>query len=103
MFEQLFQHHPRALARQQSGPLAEERRRYLVHCAKQQMSRETLHGLANYLLIIAESLRLGVRSSELISPEEIDAAVLQWVNRPRPINGKKLQIAFRNRAIGWLT
>ena len=37
MFEQLFKG-PHALACQRNGPLAEERLRYLVHCAEQQMS-----------------------------------------------------------------
>ena len=41
MFEQLFKQ-PHALARHRNGPLAEERRRYLAHCAEQQMSRRTL-------------------------------------------------------------
>ena len=41
MFEQLFER-PHALARQRNGPLAEERRRYLAHCAEQQMSPRTL-------------------------------------------------------------
>jgi hypothetical protein len=40
MFEQLFER-PHALARQRNGPLAEERRRYLVHCAEQQLSLRT--------------------------------------------------------------
>ena len=38
MFDRLFEH-PFVLARQRNGPLAEERRRYLAHCAK--LSRET--------------------------------------------------------------
>ena len=47
MFEQLFKR-PHALARQRNGPLAEERRRYLVHCAEQQMARRTLRVIAIY-------------------------------------------------------
>ena len=38
MFERLFQN-PFVLARQRNGPLAEERHRYLSHCAQQQMSQ----------------------------------------------------------------
>jgi integrase/recombinase XerD len=45
MFEQLFESQ-HALARQRNGPLAEERRRYLVHCAEQQMAPRTLRGIA---------------------------------------------------------
>lgn len=103
MFERILKD-PKALARHQNGPLAEERRRYLAHfAAKEQTSRDTLHGLNNYLLIIAEALRLEERPGELISAEEVDAAVLRWINRPRPKNINKLRIAFRNRVIRWLT
>ena len=45
MFDRLFQN-PCVLARQRNGPLAEERRRYLAHCAEQQMSRRTLRNIA---------------------------------------------------------
>ncbi|MBI2806028.1 MAG: tyrosine-type recombinase/integrase [Planctomycetes bacterium] len=103
MFERILKD-PKALARHQNGPLAEERRRYLFHCAaKEQTTGETLHGLANYLLVIAEALRLDKRPGELISPDEVDAEVHRWIHRPRRKNVGKLQIAFRNRAIRWLT
>ena len=60
MFDRLFQS-PFVLNRQRSGPLAHERRRYLVHCAEQQMSRETLRRIARYTLVAAEALRLAER------------------------------------------
>ena len=60
MFEQLFER-PHALARQRNGPLAEERRRYLAHCADQQMAPRTLRGIAIYTLVIARALRLADR------------------------------------------
>jgi len=61
MFEQILKD-PKALARHQNGPLAEERRRYLAHCCvKEQMTWETLRGLANCLLVIAEALHLDKR------------------------------------------
>jgi hypothetical protein len=41
-------------ARHRDGPLAEERRRYLAHCAEQQMSRHTLQRIASNTLIVAE-------------------------------------------------
>jgi len=47
MFDRLF-HRPRARARQWTGPLAEEGRRYLAHCAEQQMAPSTLRHIANY-------------------------------------------------------
>ena len=46
MFDQLFFRNSRALARQQAGPLAEERRRYLAYCAEQQMSASRLQHIA---------------------------------------------------------
>jgi hypothetical protein len=57
MFEQLFKC-PDALARQRPGPLAEERLRYLVHCAEQQMSVRTLREIAIYTLTVARAPRL---------------------------------------------
>lgn len=41
MFDQLFKD-SRARTRHRDGPLAEERRRYLVHCGEQQMGLKTL-------------------------------------------------------------
>ena len=69
MFEQLFER-PHALARQRNGPAAEERLRYLAHCAEQQMARRTLRLIALYLLIVARALRLADRPGELISRDE---------------------------------
>jgi hypothetical protein len=60
VFEQLFER-PHALARQRNGPLAEERCRYLVHCASQQLARRTLRCIAIYILIVAKALRLADR------------------------------------------
>jgi integrase/recombinase XerD len=57
MFEQLFER-PHALARQRNGPLAGERRRYMVHCAEQQMAPRTLRHVACYTLVVAKALRL---------------------------------------------
>ncbi len=72
MFEQLYQL-PHALAHQRNGPLAAERRRYLAHCAKQQMSRDSLRKVAQLTLVIAKALRLEERGSEVITETEIDA------------------------------
>ena len=72
MFDQLFQG-SRTLARQRDGPLAEERRRYLVHCAEQQMAHKTLRDIAIYTLVVAKALRLAERPGELITGEEIEA------------------------------
>ena len=106
MFEQLFER-PQALARQRDGPLAEERRRYLVHCAEQQMSPRTLRGIAIYTLIVAKALRLADRPGELISRAEIEAEADRWANRhPRPPAMREPRhswLRFTGHAIRWLT
>ena len=102
MFDQLYKH-PHALARQQNGPLAEERRRYLAHCAEQQMSRETLRGIASYILVIAKTLRLDDRPDELITQTEIDAEADRWVNRqPEPPKDQRM-LTFTGHAMRWLS
>src|ERR1022692_4813292 len=66
MFDQLFTT-PRGLTPQQNGPLVEERRRYLAHCAALQMTLGSLRMIAVYTLITAKTLRLADRPSELIT------------------------------------
>lgn len=84
MFDQLFKR-PHALARQRTGPLAEERRCYLVHCAEEKMSASTLRGIAIYILVVAKVLRLADRPAELITTAEIEAGAVRWANRePKP-------------------
>jgi site-specific recombinase XerD len=83
MFDQLFQK-PRVLARYRDGPLAEERRRYLVHCAEQHMARTTLREIATYTLAITKALRLAERPGELITRGEIKAAADCWARRRSP-------------------
>ena len=106
MFEQLFER-PHALARQRNGPAAEERRRYLAHCAEQQMARRTLRLIALYLLIVAKALRLADRPDELITRAEIEAEADRWANRqPRPPAMRSVRRAwlrFTGHATRWLT
>jgi site-specific recombinase XerD len=106
VFEQLFER-PHALARHRDGPLAEERRRYLVHCAGQQMSPPTLQGIALYLLAIAKALRLADRPGQLITRAEIEAEADRWANRkPRPPAmpaGRRPWLRFTGHATRWLT
>ncbi len=80
MFEQLFKG-THALARQQNGPLAEERQRYLFHCAEQHMAPKTLHDIAFYILAAADTLRLAERPDDFITPDEIKAAADRRANR----------------------
>jgi site-specific recombinase XerD len=106
MFEQLFER-PHALARQRNGPLAEERRRYLVHCAEQQMSRRTLRGIAIYTLVVAKALRLDTRPGELITAAEIEAHADRWANRqPKPPalrQARRSWLRFTGQATRWLS
>jgi integrase/recombinase XerD len=106
VFEQFFER-PHALARQRNGPLAEERRRYLVHCAEQQMAPRTLRGIAIYTLIVAKALRLADRPGELVSRAEIEAEADRWANRePKPPNMRAVRrslLRFNGHAIRWLT
>ncbi len=70
MFDQLFPD-ARALARQRDGPLADERRRYLVYCAEQHMAHKTMLEIARGTLLVAKILRLAERPGELITREEV--------------------------------
>jgi site-specific recombinase XerD len=106
MFEQLFEC-PHALARQRNGPLAEERRRYLVHCAEQQMAPRTLRHVAIYTLIVTKALRLANRPDRLVTRAEIEAEADRWAYRqPRPPKMRQVRyswLQFTCHATRWLT
>ncbi len=80
MFEQLYKA-PYALARHLESPLAEQRRRYLVHCNELKLAITVQRSIASYLLSITEYLNLGERPDELISPIEIAAQADRWAKR----------------------
>jgi site-specific recombinase XerD len=106
MFEQLFTC-PCALIRQRDGPLAEERRRYLLHCAQQQMASRTLGDIARYTLLAAKRLRLAGRPGERITRAEVEAAADGWVNRrpnspPLP-RVRHAWLRFTRHATRWLS
>src|SRR6266700_2010003 len=102
MFEQLFKR-PKALARQRTGPLAQERRAYLTHLAQQGMTRITLRTAAFYLLIIAHQLRLAQRPSEVITLAEIQEQATRWANRPDRKTTPKGTPLARQRFIAFAT
>ena len=106
MFDRLFRK-SYALARQRNGPLAEDRRRYLSHCAEQQMSRRTMRSIALYTLIVAEALRLAERPGESITRAEIEAEADRWFNRrPEPARmrqNRQLRVYFTGHVVRWLT
>ncbi len=105
MFDRLFQH-PWVLARQRNGPLAEERLRYLSHCAEQQMSHRTLRGIARYTLLAAEFLHLAKRSGEAISRHEVEIKVDRWLaRRSRRSTAQQIRLLgvdFKSHVIRWL-
>jgi hypothetical protein len=57
MFESLFQY-PTVLARHRDGPAADERRRFLLHRAKEGAASDTLLGIARELLVIAKHINV---------------------------------------------
>src|SRR5262249_39364267 len=105
MFERLFER-PHALARQRNGPPAEERRRYLAHCAEQQMGPRTLRVIAIFTLIVAKALRLADRPDELITRAEIEAEADRWANRepkrPNKRSARPSCLRFIGHATRWL-
>jgi site-specific recombinase XerD len=106
MFEQLFKR-PWAVARHRDGPLADERRRFLVHCADQRMALRSLRAIAAYTLRIANALRLTHRPGEFITPEEIKAAADRCLRRrPAPrclAAGRTAWREFTRLATRWLS
>lgn len=106
MFDRLYRRQ-HAVARHLQEPLADERRRYLVHCANQQMSLVTLGHIARNTLIVTKILRLASRPKERISRAEIAAAADRWVNRRskrRPVRNVRRECRkLRGHAVRWLT
>lgn len=80
MFDQLFKKRS-AILRHQNAPLLEERRRYLKYLADQGAKRRALQGAAQYLLVIADYLRLSESSVRCIGHAEIDAKACRWSRR----------------------
>jgi integrase/recombinase XerD len=101
MFDRLLKD-PQAVARHRDGPLADERRRFLAHCAERRMSHGTLQGIAYYILLVAKTLRLAERPGEVITRTEIAAEADRWANRkPKPLKNRRT-VSFTGHAIRWL-
>lgn len=82
MFDQLFTS-VRALERYSSGPLLEERLRYLAHCAAQGSTRSSLRLIAQHQLALVDYLPL--QTADSVTVEQIQAATDLWVGRqPQP-------------------
>ena len=71
MFDQLFKS-PRAIARHSTGPLLEERLRYLTHCAARGSTRSSLRLIAQHMLVFIDLLHL--ETGDEVSVEQICAA-----------------------------
>jgi len=80
MFESLYRY-SRVLARHLDGPAAEERDRYVEHCAAGGAARESVLHLASELLVVAQ--RLDINGTRAISTEEIATAAARWVRHQR--------------------
>ncbi len=76
MFDSLY-HYPSVLARHREGPSAEDRVRFLAHCADDGAAQTTLLRLARELLLIAR--RIDVSGARMVRLEEVKAAADRWV------------------------
>ncbi|MBM4088291.1 MAG: integrase [Planctomycetes bacterium] len=105
MFDRLYKR-PRVVARHWNGPLVEERCRYLVYGAEQEMAPLTLQNVARYTLVVAKALRLADRPGETITKKEIVAAAERWAKRrPKHPMMRSFHHSRRNftlQAIRWL-
>jgi site-specific recombinase XerD len=105
MFDRLFER-SHALSRQRSAPLADERRRYITHCAAQGMAKSTLRFTAELLVAIEGRLRLGDRPNSLISRQEVEDAGALWATRkavpPIRVRPELSRQRFIREAVRWL-
>ena len=97
MFEKLFTR-PAAIEEYRNAPLAEDRLRYLVHCAERGARRETLSKIAMDQLCLVRFLDL--QADERVSRSQVEAASKApsrpgWRLHPRPAS-----LHTRKRFIG---
>ncbi len=106
MFDRLFER-SHALVRHRSGPLADERRRYLAQCAEQGMARRTLRLTAELLVAVEEYLRLADQPGASIGLQEIEEAGTRWAGRESlPTIRLRPELSrqrFVCHAVRWLT
>lgn len=104
MFNQLFTC-PRAVARHSTGPLLDERLRYLAYCAGRGSTKSSLRLIAQHLLVFTDYLPL--EAGMQVSLEQIRAAANLWINRePTPQNVTNHyygRMRFVSDARQWLT
>ncbi len=78
MFKKLFKL-PAVLSRHQQAPFAEERRRYLSHCAQQGYAHTTLRVMAADLFWVAR--KLSIYPDLRVTPDQIKSAAKGWSER----------------------
>ena len=78
MFEKLFKL-PGVISRHQKAPFAEERRRYLLHCAQQGYAHATLRVMADDLFWVAR--KLSIYPDFRLTTEQIRRAAKGWSER----------------------
>src|SRR5277367_1715680 len=105
MFDQLFER-PHALVRQRSAPLADERRRYVLHCIEQGMAGSTVRLVAELLIGVEKCLKLAERPNSIISLQEIKEAGTCWASRkagpPMTLLPELSRQRFIREAARWL-
>jgi site-specific recombinase XerD len=100
MFVWLFKRKA-AIQRHQSGPLLQERLKYLQYYKDNGATFKTLRRYANYLLIVARVLKL--QNNRIVPISEITKAAQKLSNRSGYKNGlSKNARSFRYIAICWL-
>ena len=88
MFNQLF-NRPRDLKRHMTAPLAEERLRYLSHCAEQGTRKSSLRRIAQAQLMIIE--QLGLTADVKLTSKQIEAAADRWAALKPPKRNQALK------------
>lgn len=103
MFEQLFKR-PSVVHRHKSAPYAEERERYLIHCAEQGYTKNTLLLKARELLWVAR--KLDSYPDLRLSRKQIKLSTYGWKERERAcgrsLNKHWTRIRFYQTATAWL-
>ena len=104
MFDQLFTC-PRAVVRHSTGPLLDERLRYLAYCGGRGSTKSSLRLIAQHLLVFTDYLPL--EAGTQVSLEQIRAAANLWIKRePKPQNVTDHyygRMRFVSDARQWLT
>lgn len=106
MFNDLFTS-PKALDRYSSGPLLDERLRYLAHCAAQGSTRSSLRLTAQHQLVIIDYLHL--QESDSVTVKQIEAAADLWISRQlqphthNAIDYRWARLRFISEARQWLS